>query len=209
MRAPQCASNASPSMKIHTRLGKKGIIAAGLLVLILIALWGWHGKFFKQSISAVEATKGQLILRDGRLYFVNQTQPFNGIMIERFPTGGIQSRSAVSNGLLNGLSEGYSSNGCCVIREHFKDGVSHGLRTKWYDNGEKLSQVDIVNGKIHGTFRRWYENGTLAEQISMKNGEPDGLSFSYYSNGYLKAQAKLDNGKLVSQQFFEDGQLKP
>jgi antitoxin component YwqK of YwqJK toxin-antitoxin module len=196
-------------MKNVTRLEKKGIIVAGSLALILLIQWGWNEKSFKQPDSNVVATKDQLALRNGRLYLTNHTQPFNGIMIERFPNGGIQSRSAISNGLLNGLSEGYASNGCCVIREHFKDGVSHGLRTKWYDNAAKLSEADIIDGKIHGTFRRWHENGALAEQMSMQNGQPDGICFSYYSSGCLKAQAKLENGKLVSQQFFEDGQRKP
>jgi antitoxin component YwqK of YwqJK toxin-antitoxin module len=46
----------------------------------------------------------------------------------------------VSNGQLNGVSEGWFTNGVLQIREHFMDGSSEGPVTKWHSSGAKLSE---------------------------------------------------------------------
>jgi antitoxin component YwqK of YwqJK toxin-antitoxin module len=126
--------------------------------------------------------------------------------IERYPDGRIKSRSAVSNGVLEGLSEGWHTNGVKQVEEYFHAGVSHGRRVKWYESGRKCSEAAIVNGKIEGVFRRWHENGVLAEEIPMANNRPEGLSRAYYPSGCLKAEATLRDGKVVAQQFWKDGE---
>jgi antitoxin component YwqK of YwqJK toxin-antitoxin module len=136
------------------------------------------------------------------MYFGNETNAFSGLMIERYPGGALQSRSALREGLLHGTSEGWFTNGVLQVREHFTNGVSHGLRAKFYPDGRKLSECPVVAGKIDGTFRRWHPNGLLAEEIAMHNNQPHGQSRSFHADGSLKACAVADNGKVTEQHFF-------
>lgn len=164
--------------------------------------------FWKKPAALPEVLATEMARRDGLLYHGQQTQPFTGFMLEKYPGGALKSRSAIRDGVLDGLSEGWHTNGQTQVREFFKKGVSHGLRVKWYDRGTKLSEGNIVEGKHEGIFRRWHENGRLAEEVNMRQGEPDGLSQAFYPSGYLKAQATMKNGQVVETKSWADGELK-
>ena len=157
-------------------------------------------------LSGVEVRRDALTLREGRRYRPNETVPFTGVMTEFYGNGTLQSRSVLSNGLLEGLSEGWYTNGNKQVEELYRGGISHGLRVKWHENGQKLSEAPIVDGKMDGFFRRWHENGSLAEEVSMRNGNPDGLARSFYPSGCLKAEARLNNGTVVDQKSWADGE---
>jgi antitoxin component YwqK of YwqJK toxin-antitoxin module len=157
---------------------------------------------------ALTVLRTNLVLVAGRLCLVGQTNAFTGLMVDYASQGALRSRSALSNGLLHGLSEGWHTNGHLQVAEHFREGVSHGLRTKWHPNGVKLSQGMIVDGKFHGTFRRWSETGSLAEQAEMDHGEAQGIALTYYPSGFLKSRRSLQRGRVVDQQLWEDGQTK-
>ncbi len=161
----------------------------------------------KETAPLPEVLASELSLREGRLYQTNQTQPFTGYVIDRYAEGTLKSRSKVEAGMLNGVSEGWHTNGVVQVREHFTNGVSHGLREKWYPSGTNLSAGEIVAGKHNGTFRRFHENGTLAEEVTMKNGEPDGLSSAFYPSGFLKAQVTVKGGKSTDQKSWKDGAM--
>jgi antitoxin component YwqK of YwqJK toxin-antitoxin module len=151
-----------------------------------------------------EATPGSLALREGKWYRQGGVEPFSGILSDYYPDGSRKSRSLVSHGFLEGLSEGWHTNGQKQVTEFYRAGVSHGIRTKWYPSGKKLSEVTVVHGKLEGTFSRYYEDGSLAESITLKDGLPNGPSSSYYPSGFLKAEAQLDSGKVIQQKFWND-----
>ena len=155
-----------------------------------------------------EVLREELVLREGRLYRTNESEPFTGDLVERYPGGVVKSRSALVAGLLEGVSEGWYTNGHIQVREYFKTGVSDGLRRKWYEDGKLLSEGMIRGGEHHGTFRRWHENGQLAETVEMNRGHPDGTSLAYYPSGFLKARAQLKNGQVLDQKFWNDGELQ-
>ena len=131
--------------------------------------------------------------------------PFNGFLIERYPDGGMKSRSAISNGYLEGLSLGWYTNKQMQVQEQFVKSVSHGLRTQWHPNGVKKSEAPITNGKLHGTFRRWDEQGKLAEEIELKEGVPHGISRSWFPSGSAKSWVRMEAGKVAEQKSWEDG----
>lgn len=153
-----------------------------------------------------EVLRSELRLQEGKLVRLGASNAFSGFVIERYPAGLMMSRSSVSNGLLNGISQGWHTNGQTQVIEHFQNGVSHGIRTKWYEGGQKLSEVQVVQGKLSGTFRRWHETGALAEEVELQAGQPEGVSSSYFVSGFLKARAVLRNGKVVEQKFWNDGE---
>ncbi len=159
-----------------------------------------------QREAPAEIPRSQLIQRDGYWYRQGDTTPFTGAMVENYDSGERKSRSEIVAGLLEGLSESWHTNGQPQCREHFRAGVSQGLRTKWHPNGARLSEVQSVQGKLEGTFRRWHEDGSLHEEIQLVNGMPEGVSRAYYPSGFLRAEARLHEGKLLSQQFWKDGE---
>lgn len=175
------------------------VLFAGILCLLL---------FLRKPAVLPEVLSTELTRRDGLLYHGQQTQPFTGFILEEYPSGGRKSRSAIRDGVLDGLSEGWHGNGRPQVREFFRTGVSHGRREKWFENGVKASESSIVEGKHHGAFRRWHENGALAEEVTMRQGEPEGLSLAFYPSGFLKARVTLRNGKVVEQKSWADGELK-
>ena len=152
-----------------------------------------------------EASPGALSSREGRWYS-QSGEPFTGILADYYANGARKSLSTVSNGFLEGLSEGWHTNGQKQIQEFYRAGVSHGVRTKWYDTGAKLSETTVIQGKLEGVFNRYYEDGRLAESITLKDGVPNGPSCAYYPSGFLKAEARLESGKLLDQKFWNDGE---
>jgi antitoxin component YwqK of YwqJK toxin-antitoxin module len=165
-----------------------------------------QAKAMGRALTSVQETpRSALSLREGRLYYNATTNLFTGLVADRYDATIPKSRSEVSNGLLEGLSEGFYTNGQKQVEEHFHAGVSCGLRTKWYEDGQKCAEANIVDGKIEGVFRRWHTNGVLSQEITMKGNQPDGLSRSYYLSGCLKADATLRGGKVLEQHFWKEG----
>ena len=175
-------------------------LLAGLLLLVLT-------RERQSPVAAIaEVPRPELELREGRWFRKGQSVAFTGRLVEHHESGGLKSRSVVSNGWLEGLSEGWHTNGQRQIQEHFHAGVSHGLRTKWYADGRKLSEVEVVDGKLAGKFRQWRPDGSLAEEVELKDGHPDGLSRAYYPSGSVKVEARLRAGQVVAQQSWKDGE---
>jgi antitoxin component YwqK of YwqJK toxin-antitoxin module len=190
-----------------------GVAAALLLtavvVLVLRPRSGSPARTTAQwPAASVEVSRTNLVLDEGRLHRAGQPGMFTGFMVEHSASGALRSRSAISNGLLHGLSEGWYTNGQLQVTEHFREGVSHGLRTKWAASGAKISEASIVDGKLHGTFRRWHENGVLSEQVEFVAGQPQGTSLAYFPSGFLKARVTLLDGKPADQAFWRDGEVK-
>lgn len=183
--------------------------ASGLKQLVLLALVLGLGALCIHHFSktpTAKATLSELELRDGRMWRKGQSVPFTGLLLENYQTNQLKSRSEMNDGVMNGVSEGWHTNGQLAIVEHFKKGISDGARTKWHANGQKQSEATIVGGKIGGVFRRWAEDGTLQEEIEMKQGNPDGLSRAFYPSGFVKVEAIFREGKMESQKTWKDGE---
>jgi antitoxin component YwqK of YwqJK toxin-antitoxin module len=183
-------------------------VALMIALALFAAVWMMRRGSHRAGAQPLEVLRAELHLQNGRLHRPGDTNTFSGLMIERYSDGAFKSRTAVVEGLLHGLSEGWFTNGLLQVREQFTRGVSHGLRTKWYPSGKKLSEAQIIDGHFEGTFRKWHENGTLAERIEFINGQPAGVSLAYFKSGFLKARARLEAGKVVEQQFWTDGEAE-
>lgn len=161
-----------------------------------------------QTAGLPETPRHDLVLQGGRLCRIGTSNLFSGVVVERHETGGLKSRCAVANGVLEGLSECWHTNGQKQVEEHFRGGISHGTRIRWHENGQKLSEACIVDGRIEGTFRRWYDNGVLVEEVAMKANQPDGISRGYYRSGFLKAEVRMVNGRIQEQRYWKDGEKR-
>ena len=174
----------------------RGLLVLGFLAgMILIFLLSPSQR---DSVPPEQVSRNQLVLQQGRLMKTSQTNAFTGLMVEFYPDGTLQSRSAVSNGLLHGVSEGWHTNGVLAVRETFCEGRSHGLRTKWNIESRRVSEVDIREGRIDGFHREWHTNGQLAVEVAMASGLPSGQSRRWSPDGGLVGQWSLSNGVVVT-----------
>ena len=155
---------------------------------------------------SVERTASELMRREGAWWDPTDNKPFTGWLIERYPDHQLQSRSALSNGILAGVSEGWNTNGVQQIREEFLAGLSEGPVVRWREDGTRLSEGVARAGKLEGQFRRWHPNGRLAEEVTLRRGEARGVSRAWFPGGNLKAEVRLNDGKVVAQQFWKDGE---
>ncbi len=171
--------------------------------------------------SLAVATLDELKKEENGLHFKSTGELFTGYLTEYYPVsktnqlqqvqdGGSQlkSRSVVRGGKLNGLSEGWYSDGQQQVVEIFVDGKSHGVRVKWHRNGWKAAEDSIEHGELNGVCRKWHDNGQLAEEMAMVDGQADGQARSWHPDGSQKAEVLLRKGKVVEQQFWEEG-VKP
>ena len=184
------------------------LLLVGALGVLYVVARRFVATTDRQSVSLVEAHRTNLVLAAGRWHLTGQTNAFAGFLVDTYEDGTRKSRSAVSNGWLQGGSTGWFTNGQQQVEEFFAAGTSHGLRTKWHSNGQKQSVAPIVHGKIHGVFRRWNESGVLTEEVEMKEGQPDGTSRSYFPSGYVKREVALSNGTVLSEKTWADGEMR-
>ena len=190
-----------------------GWIPIAFLAGVALLVWFWVDAARKKVPLApapvlVEVARTNLELRPNGWFPKGQTNPFSGVLVDYYSGGQLMSRSVVSNGLLEGRSEGWYTNGQLQVQETYRANFSDGLRTRWYANGRKLSEAPVVRGQISGLYRRWYADGKLAEEIPMKDGQIDGEGRAYYESGFVKAAVKYQAGKAVEQKMWKDGEQK-
>ena len=167
-----------------------GFLAAAVLTVILKP---WQ----RELVPAEQVSRNQLVLQQGRLMKTSQTNAFTGLMVEFYPDGTLQSRSAVSNGLLHGVSEGWHTNGVLAITEVFVSGTSHGTRTKWDAASNRIAETDIREGEIEGLHREWHTNGKPSLEVTMARGKAQGVARKWSLEGQLAGQWVMSNGVVI------------
>jgi len=155
------------------------------------------------------ATLDELDRGDDGLRLKTSGELFAGHLVDYY-TGGetnrLKSRSVIRDGKLNGLSEGWYTDGQQQVAEMFVGGKSHGVRLKWHPNGQKQAEDSIEYGDLNGPSRKWYDNGQLAEEMTMVNSQADGQARSWHPDGSQKAQVTLKTGEVIKQKFWEEGE---
>ena len=62
---------------------------------------------------------------------------------------------------------------------------------------------------MQGTTKTWYENGSLESQREMANNSRSGLAMAWYADGSLMLVEEYDQDKLVTGEYFRQGQKNP
>lgn len=141
----------------------------------------------------------------GQFFRPGSTVTFTGWITDHTPDGKVRLKTAVLDGRLHGLSEGWTTNGTLELRESFHRGLPHGLRMTWHANGQKRSEGRILFGLQQGVYRQWTETGALMAEADFKDGKPHGLSRAWHPSGCLKAEALMNHGEVVTRHFYPDG----
>ena len=176
-----------------------------LLLMLALAVIFFLSPHSRPAAPLPEMNRTNLVRLDGRWCVAGHTNPFTGVLQEFYADGTMESRSMVSNGWLEGLSEGWFTNRQMQIREYYRTNFSNGRRTKWFPDGKTNSEATIVAGKIEGVFRRWHDNGRLAEEIQMRDGKIEGIGRAYYESGSLKTKLTMHDGQVIEAKSWPDG----
>ena len=118
---------------------------------------------------------------------------------EKFETydDGTSSRYTLKNGVIDGSSTSYHSNGKVNVKGSFRNGVKHGKFTEYNANGNKTAEYTVVNGKPHGIMR-FFEDDRISIIQTKKNGIDHGKYIKYYYNRdgdlYLTYEGVVNEG---------------
>lgn len=143
--------------------------------------------------------------RDGIFYRGDSSTAFTGWLTDHAPDGSVRLRTAVVDGRLHGVSEGWTTNRTLELREYFQHGLPHGPRITWHPNGQKRSAGQMALGRQQGSYHQWTDAGALAAEAEFKDGKPHGISRAWHPSGCLKAEALMNNGEVVTRHFYPDG----
>lgn len=187
-----------------------GVLAAAVALAVTARVWRNPPPAAPPLVPAVDHMAIQPLVqlerKDGRLCRPGEAGPYSGWVTEAHADASLKLKTEVVNGLWNGLSEGWATNGVLVLREHFKEGLPHGMRTTWHPNGKIKSEGRVVDGKQQGDFQQWDEQGRLVTRARFQDGQPEGLSLAWYPSGFLKAEALMNAGTVQSRNFYPDGE---
>ena len=84
----------------------------------------------------------QTIMFEGKLYRINEKEPFNGIVYNSYP---------------NGQRE-YSG--------EYKDGKPNGFLVYWYKNGNKMREGKLKDGMPFGRWTIYNDDGEIKNNIN-------------------------------------------
>ena len=101
----------------------------------------------------------------------------------------------------------------------FKDGLMEGTSKLFYSNGKMASEATFKKGKIEGVQKDYYENGKLKIELPLdKNGLVNGIVKIYYPSGKIMSEESYkddklegtvkkydESGKITSEEFFKNG----
>lgn len=144
----------------------------------------------------------------GKHFRRGSSSAFTGWLTDHATNGTVRLRTAVVDGRLHGVSEGWAANGTLELREFFHRGLPHGPRITWHANGQKRSEGRMIFGQQQGGYRQWAESGALAAEAGFKDGKPHGLSRAWHPSGCLKAEAMMSHGEVVTRHFYPDGERR-
>ena len=159
-----------------------------------------------------EIPYSQSVERNGLKYEVNSEEPFSGTIISNSVYSDLNFKMSYKNGVLNGVSEGYYSNGQIKYKENYLNGKPDGVQEAYYESGQIKSKSTIRNGELDGIAEKYYENGQKEYKHLFKNGKRanEGVHTTYYFNGQIKSKFNYLNGELdgVQEAYYESGQIK-
>jgi antitoxin component YwqK of YwqJK toxin-antitoxin module len=114
------------------------------------------------------------------------------------------------DGVLEGYSEEWFSNGAVKGEFNYVQGKYDGEQKEYYPSGQIKVRSHFVNEKRNGLHEEWDENGVLSRKINFFDGKKEGPTIEWYPNGSSKLDAyyQEDLPEGVQSEWHENGQLK-
>ena len=117
----------------------------------------------------------------------------DGLLIEYFSNGEVESKENYKNGKLNGKSFYWYENSKKSAEQFFKDGECVESK-EWNENGQKSMHLFLKNDKLEGNNTWWHSNGVISEVVTYKNFVLHGHRTKYNDKGQITLFKNYENG---------------
>lgn len=157
----------------------------------------WNGQPMVKSNYVKDKLEGKFedFDNDGKLYSDSYYE--NGKLKElKFynKAGGTISIDNIRNGA--GVLVYYDGKGNKNSEGYFtKEGLRNGKSTWYYTNGKTNLMANYKDGLLEGESIRYFRNGNIASKINYKDDEEEGYKMLYYINGTLQYEGMMADGK--------------
>ena len=138
-----------------------------------------------------EIAAQDVVLKDGK-YYQSDGKLYSGVYKEFGPSNFLVSENNISQGLFDGLSLFYYSNGTKKEQRSYKEGKKDGLWINWNEQGMKTAEARFHDGKKDGYWYIWDEKGTKRYEMFYIHGEKKGTWYIWDENGNVTTTQKYD-----------------
>ena len=154
-----------------------------------------------------EVPSDQLVERDGVYYEVNSQTGFTGTSISYYENGQLEEKRNYKNGKRHGNQEMYFENGQLESKEEYKDGlIIDGIYESYEKNGQLFNKSTYKNHKL--VYRETYISGQLIAIMTVNEDRSWEHKYYYDDRLYQINTYDKDNEKLVTEEYYENGQLE-
>lgn len=99
------------------------------------------------------------------------------------------------NGLQDGVSKKWFTNGQLMEIRHFSNGKKNGRQTAYWENGHEKFEFTAKEDVNEGEMKEWNSDGNLIHRANYLNGQEEGSQQLWYNNGKIRANYVIRNGR--------------
>lgn len=130
---------------------------------------------------------GQITERDG-IFFDKNDNPYSGVYIEYYASGGKKVETTISNGVKNGVTTLFFEDGVINEVRYYKNNQMDGTWLTFDHNGIKTAEARYDAGIKEGKWFIWDEKGTLRYEMLYSKGNKAGVWKIWDESGKLVAE---------------------
>lgn len=126
--------------------------------------------------------------------FKSTMKPANGTVTE-IKDGVKIKEFTLTNGVYNGNSKKWGSNGVLTVDYNYKNGKKEGVCKRWWSDGTLWSEYIYKSG-IRTKGKSYHKNGTLKEEYI--NYQTEYKKFIWYKSGRKEHESYIKNGVFIT-----------
>ena len=118
-----------------------------------------------------------------------------------------------SEGMMNGINRigkwtYYNTDGKTIVsEENYENGLLNGISITYFSEGKKAQTATFKNGELHGNFLRYSSEGIILDDLQYENGKLHGPAKYYNVAGKLVRKGNYENDlKVGNWEYFENGE---
>lgn len=126
----------------------------------------------------------------------------NGIVMQYYPDGKIQSEIPFIDGNRDGIEKKYYYNGQLEYKKEFKTNNLIGEYFEYHPNGQIAFNGFCVNGFFEGPFKQFYSNGKLEKELNYEKNKLNGILKKFDSDGKIHYEYIYKDGEIIAYKFY-------
>lgn len=142
--------------------------------------------------------------RDGVWYLINSDKPYSGPFIDYFYSGKKQGEGILEGGKVDGLRTIYREDGSKSFFRNYTNGVANGYSEEYFSNGKLKQKGTFKDGLDDGLWVDYYSTGAIKRQTFFKDTKPQfakGEEKFYQLNTKGKELMKAEDYKSAIRKF--------